>query len=90
MPSRDFCTLLHNSPNVYVVSEIDPEIMRTCSMCPCRAFHEWFFNFWFLSLEIWDPLRPKHKKKIQKTQISGKEKGKKGKTSCVTGSAGAH
>ena len=53
--------------------EMDPEILRTCSMCPCQAFYECFFSF---SLEIWDPLRPKYPKKY-KTQISGEKKKKR-------------
>ena len=30
-------------------SEIDPEILHTCLMCPCRTFSEWGFLFLFFS-----------------------------------------
>ena len=55
----------HKIPNYFRVQcprlfwEIGPEMLHTCSMCPCRAFHEWgsfvflffrqmfdFFYFW--------------------------------------------
>ena len=46
-------------------------------MCPCRAFYGWVFLVFcfFFSLEIWDPLRPKHPKNT-KTRIFGKKRRK--------------
>ena len=29
--------------------ELDPEILHTCLMCPCRAFYEWAFLFFVFS-----------------------------------------
>ena len=44
---RDLCTQPHERPNVHVVFERDPEILRTCLMCPCRAFDDFFFPIIF-------------------------------------------
>ena len=59
--------------------EIDPEILHTCSMCPCRAFYEWGFRFLFFSLEMWHHSRPKYSKKYKNpnTVSGGKKKKKK-------------
>ena len=64
MPSRDFGTLSHKSPNVHAVFErLDPEILHTRLTCPCRAFYQWGFS---LSLSFRRkcriPLRPKYPK----------------------------
>ena len=71
--------------------EIGPEILRTCLMCPCRAFHEWVFSFFFFFPpgiwvfvfwgDIWvlrDPRFPSKKNKKTKRKLF------------VKGSAGAH
>ena len=50
---------------------IDPEILHTCLMCPCRALHDFFF----FSLEMWDPLRHKYPKKYKNQNIWRKKKG---------------
>ena len=53
MPSREFCTLRHKSPNVHAVSVIDPETLHTCLMYPCRAFCGWFFFCFVLFCFRW-------------------------------------
>ena len=63
--------------------EIDPEILHTCSMCPCRAFYQWdLFSFFFASYlgfcifwDIWvlrDPVFPAKKKKNKNKKKSSK------------------
>ena len=38
--------------NVHAVFERDPEILRTCFMCPCRALHDFFFPARYLGFCI--------------------------------------
>ena len=67
--------------------KMDPEIWHTCLMCPCRAFYEWgFLFFYFFLLEMWDPLRPKYPEKIRRPKYLAKKNRKK---TFVEGSAGA-
>ena len=61
--------------------EIDPEILHTGWMCPCRAFHVFFSSFFFAG-HVESTFKPKSPKNL-KTQIPG---GKKN----VKGSAGGH
>ena len=81
MPSRDFCTFTPKRPNVQAVFEIDPEILHTCSMCPCQAFHEKKIAGNVRSLKT------QLSQKKAKTQISGRKKKKCRKR---LGRAGAH
>ena len=71
MPSRDFCTFPHKSPNVHAVFERPWNFAHVFNV-PLPSLLRMFFSF---SLEIWDPLRPKYPKKY-KTQISGEKKKK--------------
>ena len=72
--------------NVHAVFERqEPEILQTCWVCPCRAFHD-FFCFCFFSLERWYLNKTQ---KITKTQTPGWKK-QKPKTPLVKVSAGAH
>ena len=77
MPSRDFCTFTPKRPNVQAVFEIDPEILHTCSMCLCQAFHEKKIAGNVRSLKT------QLSQKKTKTQISGRKK-----KNVVKGSAG--
>ena len=63
--------------------ELDPEILYTCSMCPCRAFYESFFFqlFCFFSPKMWDILRPKYPQKTKKTNIWRKKENENKKKS---------
>ena len=50
-----------------------------CLMCPCRVLCECFF---FFSLEMWDPSRPKHPKKYNNPNIWRKKTNKQIKATC--------
>ena len=62
------------------------EILQTCLMCPCRAFHEWFFFIFYFFADNVGPLRHKYPPPRKKARISG---GVKNET-VDKGSAGAH
>ena len=52
--------------------ELDPELLHTCWMCPCRAFYGCFFLvFWFFSAENMGFLKTQISQKGTKTQTSG-------------------
>ena len=57
--------------------EIDPEILHTRLMCPCRAFTKGIFLFFFVfSLEIEDPFKIQISQKMQKPKHLAKKKRK--------------
>ena len=73
--------------------QIDPEKLHTCLMCPCRAFYECVFLFFFFNWKFgvpWDPDIAKKNKKKQ--EISGEVKNKKQfkNNHFLKGSAGPH
>ena len=45
--------------------EIDPEFLRVCLMCPCRAFYEWVFLFLFFFVGNLGSLKTHISQKIQ-------------------------
>ena len=73
----------HKTPNSFRVQcprrfwEMDPEILHTRLMCPCRAFTKGIFLFFFVfSLEIEDPFKIQISQKMQKPKHLAKKKRK--------------
>ena len=75
MPSRDFCTLPHKSPNVHADFRVRPWHFAHVFYVPLPSLLRKFF---FLSPRMWSLLRPKYPQKIQKPKyLAGKKKKKK-------------
>ena len=65
MPSRDFCTSPHQSPNVTPFLRVRPWKLVHVFSVPLPSLLHMFF-FFFFSPKMWGSLRPKYPKKIQK------------------------
>ena len=76
MPSLDFCTLLHKSPNGHAVfGRWILKFAHVFNVPLPRLLRMFFFVFCFLLLEVRDPIRPKYlKTKNKKIYLAKKTK----------------
>ena len=69
-------------------NEMNPELLHSCSICPCRTIDEYFLFCFFVAENLGSPKTQTSQKKAK--NASSIEKKKKQSKTTVTGSAGAH